>query len=168
MGTVPPFSELIAATRRSAAHLETRDGYTPDDPAFAGWRAGNPAAAPAGAAWYDLVREHTARGVEFRRARVVSEPLADYIRFEYESTAFNVAAGELVRWLPRHTAPGLLVPLADFWLFDDRLVRFGFFAGDGTFLRHDLCEDREVVRSCAEAFEQVWRRAVPHDQYRPA
>ena len=167
MGTVPPFSELIAATRRSAAHLETRDGYTPDDPAFAGWRAGKPAAAPAGAAWYDLVREHTARGVEFRRARIVSEPLADYIRFEYESTAFNVAAGELVRWLPRHTAPGLLVPLADFWLFDDRLVRFGFFAGDGTFLRHDLCEDREVARSCAEAFEQVWRRAVPHDQYRP-
>ena len=167
MGTVPPFSELIAATRRSAAHLETRDGYTPDDPAFAGWRAGKPAAAPAGAAWYDLVREHTARGVEFRRARIVSEPLADYIRFEYESTAFNVAAGELVRWLPRHTAPGLLVPLADFWLFDDRLVRFGFFADDGTFLRHDLCEDPEVVRSCAEAFEQVWRRAVPHDQYRP-
>lgn len=168
MGTVLPFSELIAATRRSAAHLETRDGYTPDDPAFAGWRAGKPAAAPAGAAWYDLVREHTARGVEFRRARIVSEPLADYIRFEYESTAFNVAAGELVRWLPRHTAPGLLVPLADFWLFDDRLVRFGLFAGDGTFLRHDLCEDPEVVRSCAEAFEQVWRRAVPHGQYRPA
>lgn len=167
MGTVPPFSELIAATRRSAAHLETRDGYTPDDPAFAGWRAGKPAAAPAGAAWYDLVREHTARGVEFRRARIVSEPLADYIRFEYESTPFNVAAGELVRWLPRHTAPGLLVPLADFWLFDDRLVRFGLFAGDGTFLRHDLCDEPEVVRSCAEAFEQVWRRAVPHGQYRP-
>jgi hypothetical protein len=167
VGTVPPFSELIAATRRSAAHLETRDGYTPDDPAFAGWRAGKPAAAPAGAAWYDLVREHTARGVEFRRARIVSEPLADYIRFEYESTPFNVAAGELVRWLPRHTAPGLLVPLADFWLFDDRLVRFGLFAGDGTFLRHDLCDEPEVVRSCADAFEQVWRRAVPHHQYRP-
>ena len=157
MGTVPPFSELIAATTRIAAHLETRDAYTPDDPAFLDWRAGRPAAAPAGAAWYDLVREHTARGVEFRRARIVSEPLADYIRFEYESTAFNVAAGEQVRWLPRHAAPGLLVPLADFWLFDDRLVRFGFFAGDGTFLRHDLCDDPEVVRSCAEAFEQVWQ-----------
>ena len=63
MGTVPPFSELIAATTRTAAHLETRDAYTPDDPAFLDWRAGRPAAAPAGAAWYDLVREHTARGV---------------------------------------------------------------------------------------------------------
>lgn len=93
---------------------------------------------------------------------------ADYIRFEYDSTAFNVAAGEQVRWMPRHTAPGLLVPLADFWLFDGRLVRFGLFAGDGTFLRHDLCDDPEVVRACAAAFEQVWGRAVPHDDYRPA
>jgi hypothetical protein len=168
VGTVPPFSELIAATTRTAAHLETRDGYMPEDPAFLNWRAGKLVSAPAGAAWYDLVREHSARGVEFRRARIVSEPLAAYIRFEYESTPFNVAAGEQIRWLPRHTAPGLLVPLADFWLFDDRLVRFGFFAGDGTFLRHDLCDDPEVFRSCAQVFERVWRRATPRDEYRPA
>jgi hypothetical protein len=168
VGTVPPFSELIAAATRTAAHLEMRDSYTPEDPAFLDWRAGKAAPAPAGAGWYDLVREHTARGVEFRRARIVSEPLADYIRFEYKSTEFNAAAGEQIRWLPRHTAPGLLIPLADFWLFDDRLVRFGFFAGDGTFLRHDLCDDPEVVRSCVEAFEHVWQRAIPHDEYRPA
>lgn len=168
MGTVPPFSELIAATTRIAAHLETRDAYTPDDPAFLDWRAGRLVPAPAGGGWYDLVREHTARGVEFRRARLVSEPLADYIRFEYESTSFNIDAGEQVRWLPRHAAPGLLVPLADFWLFDDRLVRFGFFAGDGTFLRHDLCDDPGVVRSCAQAFQRVWGRATPHGEYRPA
>ena len=56
MGTVPPFSELIAATTRIAAHLETRDAYTPDDPAFLDWRAGRPVPAPAGGGWYDLVR----------------------------------------------------------------------------------------------------------------
>src|SRR5260370_21787949 len=42
VGTVPPFSELIAATTRTAAHLETRDAYTPDDPAFLDSRAGKP------------------------------------------------------------------------------------------------------------------------------
>jgi hypothetical protein len=166
--TVPPFSELIAATTRTAAHLELRDAYTPDDTAFHDWKAHRPVPAPAGSAWYDTVREQTARGVTFRRARVVSEPLADYIRFEYESTALNVEAGEQVRWLPRHTAPGLLVPLCDFWVFDDRLVRFGHFAGDGTFLRNELADDPKVVRACAVAFEQVWERAVPHGQYRPA
>jgi hypothetical protein len=166
--TVPPFSELIAATTRTAAHLEMRDAYTPDDPAFLAWKAGRPVSEPAGAAWYDLVREHTARGVAFRRARVVCEPLAGYTRFEYESTSFNVAAGERVRWLPRHAAPGLLVPLCDYWVFDDKLVRFGFFAGDGTFFGHEMADDPEVVRACAEAFEQVWERAIPHDEYRPA
>ena len=166
--TVPPFRQLIATTTRTACHLETRDAYTPDDPAFLDWKAGKIVAAPAGDAWYDLVREHAARGVSFRRARIVSEPLADYIRFEYVSTGFNIAAGEDVRWLPRHTAPGLLVPLCDFWVFDDRLVRFGVFSGDGTFLRHELADDVEVVRACADAFERVWKRAVHHGDYRPA
>lgn len=165
---MPPFSELIAATTHAACHLETRDVCTPDDPAFLDWKAGNPVSDPAGASWYDLVREHTAKGVSFRRARIVSEPLASYIRFEYQSTAFNVAAGESVRWLSRHTAPGLLVPLADYWVFDGRLVRFGFFAGDGTFLGHELTDDAKVVKACAEAYERVWERAIPHDKYQPA
>jgi Family of unknown function (DUF6879) len=165
--TVPPFSELIAATTRTACHLETRDAYTPDDPAFLDWKAGKPVSNPAGAPWYDLVREHTSRGVSFLRARIVSEPLADYIRFEFASTSFNVVAGERVRWLPRHTAPGLLVPLADYWVFDGKLVRFGLFAGDGTFLGHELTDDPAVVSACAGAFDQVWERAIPHDDYRP-
>jgi hypothetical protein len=166
--TVPPFSELIAATTRTTCHLETRDAYTPDDPAFLDWKAGKPVSDPAGAPWYDLVREHTARGVSFRRARIISEPLAEYIRFEFASTSFNVAAGEQVRWLPRNSAPGLLVPLADYWVFDGKVVRFGLFAGDGTFLRHELTDDPKVVSTCADAFEQVWEQAIPHNDYRPA
>ena len=167
MATVPPFGELIAATTRSAVHLETRDAYTPDDPHFLDWLAGKPVPAPAGPAWYELVRAHTARGVKFRRARIVSEPIADYIRFEYESTAFNIAAGEQVRWLPRRQGTDLLVPLNDYWVFDDRLVRFGYFAGNGDFLEDGLADDPGIVRSCAEAFESVWDRALPHDEYRP-
>jgi hypothetical protein len=85
--TIPPFSELIAATTHTAVHLETRDAYTPDDPQFLAWKSGAPRPAAASQAWFDLVRQHTARGVRFRRARVVSEPVADFIRFEYEATA---------------------------------------------------------------------------------
>jgi hypothetical protein len=168
MAKVPPFSGLIAATTRSAVHLEMRDAYTPDDPAFLNWLAGRPVPAPAGSDWYELVRAHADRGVRFRRARVVSEPLADYIRFEYESTALNVAAGEQVRWLPRRRGAGLLVPLNDYWVLDDRLVRFGYFAGNGDFLGDELTDDPAIARACAEAFEAVWERAIPHDEYRPA
>jgi hypothetical protein len=168
MAKVPPFSELIAETTRSAVHLEARDAYTPSDLAFLAWKAGRPVPAPAGQDWYDLVREHTARGICFRRARIVSEPLADYIRFEYESTMPNIDAGEQVRWLPRQQAPGLLVPLCDYWVLDGRLVRFGYFAGNGEFLGDDLTDDPDVAGACADAFERVWERAIPHARYQPA
>ena len=169
MDKVPPFSELIAATTRSAVHLELRDAYDPETPQYREWLAGTPRPVPASPEWYDFVREHTARGVRFRRARIVSEPLSDYIRFELEATGgLNVAAGEEVRWLPRRLACGLSVPVNDYWVFDDRLVRFGFFAGDGTYLDDELTDDPEIVRSCAEAFERVWELAVPHASYRPA
>ena len=44
-----------------------------------------------------------------RRARVVSEPVTDYIRYEHDLTFANVAAGELVRWLPRRNAADIAV-----------------------------------------------------------
>jgi Family of unknown function (DUF6879) len=169
VGTLPPFGELIAATTRSAVHLETRDAYTPSDPEFLDWKAGRPRPVPASPGWYDLVREHVARGVRFRRARVVSEPVSDFIRFEYESTAgLNIAAGEEVRWLPRRQASDLCLPGNDFWLFDDRLIRFHYFSGNGEIVEDELCSDPAVIAACAAAFEAVWERAVPHADYRPA
>jgi hypothetical protein len=168
MAKVPPFSELIAATMLSAVHLELRDSYDPDTPQYAEWLAGTPRPVPANQEWFDFVREHTARGVRFRRARIISEPLSDYVRFEHEATAgLNVAAGEEVRWLPRKLARGLSVPVNDYWVFDGRLVRFGYFAGDGTYLDDELTDEPEVARTCAEAFEAVWGLAIPHANYRP-
>jgi hypothetical protein len=169
MAQVPPFSELIAATTRSAVHLELRDTYDPDTPQYPEWLAGTPRPVPASPEWYDFVREHTARGVHFRRARIVSEPLSDYIRFELEATGgLNAAAGEDVRWLPRRLARGLSVPVNDYWVFDDRLMRFGYFAGDGRYLEDEISDDPETVRTCAEAFERIWELAIPHADYRPA
>jgi hypothetical protein len=167
MPKTPPFAEMIAAATTSAVHLETRDAYDPETPQFREFLAGVPRPVPASREWFDLVREHTARGVKFRRARIVSEPVSDYIRFEHAATAgLNVAAGEDVRWLSRKAARGLSVPVNDFWVFDGRLVRFGYFAGDGRYLDDELTDDPDIVGTCAEAFERVWRLAVPHADYR--
>ncbi len=87
MAKVPPFGELITATTSSAVHLEMRDAYTPDDQRFLDWQAGKLLPEQANPEWSAIVRFHTARGVRFRRVRVVSEPLAPFIRFEYEVTA---------------------------------------------------------------------------------
>lgn len=168
MARVPPFSELIATATTSAVHLEARDVYIPSDPFYQDWLAGTPIPEPAFPDWRDLVRRHTARGVKFRRARIVSEPVSDYIRYEhYITDATNIAGGEDVRWVPRHHAGGLLVPANDFWVLDGKLVRFGYFAGDGEFVANELADDPGVVRSCARAFEAVWELATPHASYTP-
>jgi hypothetical protein len=110
-----------------------------------------------------------ARGVKFRRARVISEPVSDYIRYEHFITdATNIAGGEDVRWLPRRQASDLCLPGNDFWLFDDRLIRFHHFSGDGEVVEDELVTDPAVIRMCAAAFEAVWARAIPHADYQPA
>ncbi|MBB5120058.1 hypothetical protein FHS36_003496 [Streptomyces eurocidicus] len=117
--------------------------------------------------WVPLVRETVARGVVARRARIVSEPVTEYIRYEHASTPVNLAAGELVRWLPRRKALDVALPGADFWLFDGRLVRFNIFTGDGDWAdpRCEMTGDPAVARLCASAFEVVWERGILHERY---
>lgn len=42
------------------------------------------------------------------------------------------AAGEDIRWLPRTRAADLILPGADCFVFDHRVVRWNFQNGDGT------------------------------------
>ncbi|WP_283133895.1 DUF6879 family protein [Rhizohabitans arisaemae] len=165
----PTFSELFAGCVRSAVHLEMRDMYTPDDPVYLDWKADVPVnAVERWREWYDLIVATVARGVQVRRARIISEPITDFIRHEYDLTAdLNIAAGERVRWLPRRHASGLALPGNDFWVFDDQLVRFGHFAGDGTYLFQEITKESDVVKLCVAAFESVWERAVDHKDYHP-
>ncbi|TFI22466.1 hypothetical protein E4P36_29635 [Streptomyces sp. 4R-3d] len=146
-----------------------RDGYMKSDPAFIDWRAGQRIDPTARwPEWYELVSRATCRGVEVRRARIVSEPVSEYIRFEYEVTqGLNIAAGEEVRWLPRRRATGIALPGNDFWLFDDSLVLINHFDGDGDSLEHELTTDLEVVKLCASAFGKVWEFGTAHEEYRP-
>lgn len=167
----PTFDELFEGCERSAVHLEMRDIYESGNPATLGWQPGTPVdalAVPELRDWYDLVRATVSRDVAVRRARVVSEPITDFIRYEYDVTSdLNIAAGEHVRWLPRERASDLALPGNDFWVFDDRLVRFGHFAGDGSYLRQEITDDPSAVKLCVGAFEAVWERAIDHDDYRP-
>ncbi len=158
---------LLRACTSSAVHLETRDAYTPDDPLFLAWLAGDREefAAHEARPWLDLIREVTRRGVRVRRARVVSEPVTDCIRFEHATTESNIGAGEDVRWLPRHLATGLLFPANDYWVFDGQRARFNYFSGPGEFLGTRLSTDPAIPAQCAAAFEAVWERAIPHQDY---
>lgn len=168
----PPFAELLAGCSRSAVHLEARDvyGVEEEDADFAAWRAGYRYDLADRASWWNpfhgLVADAVGRGVVVRRARVVSEPVSDYIRFEHSCTPQNLAAGEGVRWLPRRLASDLLLPGNDLWIFDGRLIRFSLFAGDGRFVEDVMSDAPDVVKRHSEAFEAVWERAVPHENYK--
>ncbi|MFF9269060.1 hypothetical protein EF913_28135 [Streptomyces sp. WAC04189] len=165
------FTDLLASATRSAVHLEMRDSYAVDYEAgpFADWRRGfrhDPAdRASWWRPWLDLVQEATARGVVIRRARIVSEPVSEYTRFLYDGTFTNVAAGEQIRWLPRRQASSIALPGTDFWLFDDHVVRWNHFDGEGRSLGGEVTDDPAAAKLCAAAFEDVWSRATPHDQY---
>ncbi|WP_328918031.1 MULTISPECIES: DUF6879 family protein [unclassified Streptomyces] len=169
--SVPTFDELIGSCESSAVHLEMRDSYAVDYEAgpFADWRAGvrpDPAdRASWWRPWLDLISGTVARGVVVRRARIVSEPVSEYIRYEHSGTFTNVAAGEHVRWLPRRQASTIALPGNDFWLFDGRWVHWNHFAGDGSSTGEEITDDPAAAKLCASAFEAVWERAVPHDQY---
>ncbi|TSB25293.1 DUF6879 family protein [Streptomyces benahoarensis] len=170
--SAPPFGELLAGCRRSAVHLEMRDHYDdPDEaPRVAAWKAGhlpNPDDRESWwRPWLDLVSETVTRGVVIRRARIVSEPVSEYTRYLYDGTLTNIAAGEQIRWLSRRNASDIALPGNDFWLFDDRLVRFGHFSGEGAYLGDDVTDEPDVAKLCASAFETVWERATPHNRYK--
>lgn len=169
--TAPTFDELIGSCQRSAVHLEMRDSYAVDYESgpFADWKRGirlNPEdRASWWRPWLDLISETVARGVVVRRARIVSEPVSEYIRFEHSGTFTNIAAGEQVRWLPRRQASTIALPGNDFWLFDDQWVHWNHFAGDGSSLGEEITDDPAAAKLCHDAFEAVWERATPHDQY---
>ncbi|MFE2581147.1 DUF6879 family protein [Streptomyces sp. NPDC059378] len=165
------FADFLAGATHSAVHLEMRDAYAVDYETgpFADWRAGH-RHDPADVAswwrpWLDLVQETVARGVVIRRARIVSEPVSEYTRYLYDGTFTNVAAGEAVRWLPRRKASTLALPGNDYWQLDGKIVRWNHFTGEGQSAGGEITEDPATAKLCAEAFEAVWDRAIPHDQY---
>jgi hypothetical protein len=169
---VPTWDELLGSARASALHLEMRDSYAVDYESgpFADWRAGARPDLNDRASWWrpwhELIERTVSRGVAVRRARIVSEPVSEYTRFLYDGTSKNVLAGEQVRWLPRRRASDIPLPGNDFWLIDGRLIRWNHFTGDGESGGGEVSEDPTAVKLCAEAFEAVWARGIPHDNYK--
>ncbi|MFJ6216754.1 DUF6879 family protein [Streptomyces sp. NPDC092296] len=168
----PPAREPLAKATASAIHLEVRDHYASSDPDYLEWRNGNREFTRENRdtwweGWHEAVQSAVSRGVKVRRARVVSEPLSEYVQWEYAYTLTNCLAGEEVRWLPRRETKNLAVPAVDFWVFDSSLVLFHHFSGDGVLMEREYTEDPELAKWCTASFEAVWERATPHEGYSP-
>jgi hypothetical protein len=162
--------DLLSRVTREASRLELRDVYALEDEKarfeefLRAGRRGTDQGRITGP-WLAFVRRATAAGIRFRRARVVSEPITDYIRFEHAGTDLNIEAGEEVRWLPRRKAMGITIPATDFWLLDRDTVLVNYYSGDGRIVDQELTRDAVVSAFCAYSFEAIWAAAVPHDHY---
>jgi hypothetical protein len=163
------FDNLLRSFERESIHLETRDAYgtVVELPHMVQWLAGE----PDDLAWLDdwcaTLCAHRAAGRSIRRARVVSEPLSDYQRWSYSIASPMVDAGEDIRWVARRLVSSIAFPGNDFYLFDDRLVVFLIYTGNGLNADYQSSSDPADIRLCRSAFEAAWRLAVPHHDYQP-
>ena len=167
-------NRFFVTFKREALHLEMRDLYTVRDEAerFArflekGYRDRD-AEAEERRPWMTLIKDATTAGKMLRRARIISEPVTDYIRYEWEGTGSNVEAGEEIKWLSRRFASAIALPGNDFWLFDDSTVVFTVFTGEGDVSERQLTTDPAIIQLCHSAFEAVWSIAIQHGEYRPS
>lgn len=163
------FGTLLTAFECEAVHLETRDAYGTaiELPHMARWAAGEPDDFEWLQGWCTTLREHREAGRSVRRARIVSEPLSNYQRWSYSIADPMVDAGEEIRWVPRRLVSSIAIPGNDFYLFDDRLVVFLHYAGNGLGTDKTTSIDPGDIRLCRTAFETVWEQGTPHAEYRP-
>jgi hypothetical protein len=161
------FADLFPQVKREALHLEMRDSYGTEAeiPHLAKWAAGEPDDLGWLQPWCTLVRDATAAGKVFRRAKVVSEPLSEYQRWAHSLTASMVGAGEDIRWVPRARVSELMFPGNDFWLFDDELLVFLVFAGNGLVVDRPARTDPDLIARCRVSFEAAWALSIPHHEY---
>ena len=164
--TFQEFQDTFRASRR-AFHLELRDDYRVEDEKapFDKWLKGEPDDFGWRIEWLSFIKEVTTRGVVVERARVVTEPHTDYVRWELALDPQNIAAGEDTRYLSRRRAEGIVLPAEDCWLFDDDGLVLSLFkpeGGSGGFSRE---YDPDLIRQYRVVRDQVWSRAVPYAEY---
>ncbi|MFI9508886.1 DUF6879 family protein [Nocardia sp. NPDC052566] len=151
-----------------AVHLELQDTYsTPEeDEPFRKFLADEHDDYAWFAGWCAVVRQATDQGKTVRRVRVVTEPHTDYTRFALAVAPLNIAAGEDIRYIPRHTIGGELLSGDDWWIFDDDLVAFSVFTPEGAGAGLATTTDPVIAEHIRRVRDQVWPLAIPYADYR--
>ncbi|MCP2335791.1 DUF6879 family protein [Actinomadura rupiterrae] len=154
---------------REAFRLELHPVYSmPDEQEeFERFLAGEKPPADLHYPWLDKVTDGTASGKRFLRVHVVTRPLSDYLRYEFEwGYAFNVRAGEDIRILDVTGEPDPGLPDHDFWMFDEATVVRMLYRPDGTQIGRELVERpdidayrryRDLALKGAVPFQEYWR-----------
>jgi len=154
--------------QHSAFRLELLPQYLvePEHDSFAAFLAGEPMPEGHNADWHATIRANTTAGKIMSRVHVVTQPLSDYLRFEFQwGYVGNAGAGEDIRILDLSRTPDPGLPDTDFWLFDEKAVVAMLYEDDGTQIGRELLDvdPAEFIRYRDLALAA----AVPFSDYRP-
>lgn len=124
------FDDALATYTSAAFRLEQQPAYqvSYETAHLAAFLAGDPlppADMPGFPQWAARIVAHTAAGRIMTRVRIHDVPPTDYQRWLRSIDPHNIAAGEVIRYLPRPDAlaAGLEPSLGDWWLLDSaRLI----------------------------------------------
>jgi hypothetical protein len=154
--------ELFNDFKTSAWRWECQGDYAIDHPALDRWRNGLPRETIGKQRWLNYIRTITGAGRTFERARMLTEPLTEYLKWMIEFAHENVEAGEDIRWLPEHLARELKMPTDDFYIFDDRLLVIMRFGPDKLLTELDETDDHMTIQQYGAYRDLVWSHAVRH------
>lgn len=162
---VDEWERLFRAAKESAFHMETRDAYAEPEESepLRRFINGEPPPEYDKSDWIDLIRTLTGSGVQVSRVRVVTVPHSDYQRWLLSVTGENVAAGEDIRYVPRHLAGD--VPTDDWWLFDGNQVCFNLTDSAGRPAGIGVTTDPDIAAHCRRVRQRLWELAIPYREY---
>ncbi len=132
------WAEKFKTFQTEAWRLETLPQYLVPQEAeeFAAFKAGARFPGPYEDAWMAMVRTRSVG-----RVHIVTRPLTDYLRFEFERYYQHQApAGEDIRILDITDRPNPLPDVQDFWMFDRSTVVLMKYEADGTQIERELYE----------------------------
>ncbi|MGX1809761.1 DUF6879 family protein [Nocardia sp. NPDC055321] len=161
------FDELFRNAEHEAFHLEVQDSYeTPEESTpFRQFLNNEPDDYSWLQDWLELVAETTSRGVSVQRARVISLPHTDYVRWSLTVSAENTRAGEEIRYLPRDHIDPVELNTDDWWLFDGKTLAFTVFEPGGRWAGAAVTTDPRIVDYARTVRDQVWSKAIPWPEY---
>jgi hypothetical protein len=161
------FDELFEGIERSSWRWECQGYYAIDQNQLQRWRVGQgERGTPDDLAWRTYIQGLRSRGIPFERVRMLTEPLTDYLRYQLDTTDWNIESGEDIRWISQSTAGELGLPDYDYYIFDDNRVLIFRFDDAKNLLGVDVDDDPDVVQRHQTWRATVWPRATAHAEYR--
>lgn len=157
------FQALFDAARHSVFRLEAHQTYAvpADDEELVAFRTGapRPERSVRTSPWLRRMALQAVNGVEWRRLRVVQQPLTEYTRFELIAFVESQATGEQIRLTDDPTE------VDDFWLIDcgtpDAVGVWMHYDDAGNLLARQRVEEAGVLLAMDDAQQSLWPSGTP-------